>query len=136
MITIYGLTDEHGQIRYVGVTNDPAVRFKWHTWNKYGKDFNIAGMAVLSRVVDEDRVTAQREEQRWIDYFGMDNLFNVRTACQKPDPPIGLPDAMPLTPQSMGRLGGLARAKTISQEKRTEIARLGGLARQKKAAQP
>lgn len=42
----------------------------------------------------------------------------------------------PLTPQSMGRLGGLARAKTLSKGKRSEIVRLGGLARQKKEKKP
>lgn len=33
-----------------------------------------------------------------------------------------------LDPQSMGRLGGLARAKKLSKKQRSAIARLGGLA--------
>ena len=39
----------------------------------------------------------------------------------------------PLTPQTMGKLGGLARAKALSQKQRTAIATKAGLARQKKA---
>lgn len=31
-----------------------------------------------------------------------------------------------LTPQTMGRLGGLARSKKLSKAQRTEIARKGG----------
>lgn len=41
----------------------------------------------------------------------------------------------PLTPQSMGRLGGLARAKKLSKAKRIEIATKGGQALAKKMRQ-
>ena len=34
--------------------------------------------------------------------------------------------------QALGKLGGLARAKKLSKERRAAIAKLGGLARQKK----
>lgn len=36
----------------------------------------------------------------------------------------------------MGKKGGLARARKLSQAKRTEIAKAGGIARQKKARTP
>ena len=38
--------------------------------------------------------------------------------------------------QALGKLGGLARAKKLSKEKRTAIATAGGIARQKKARKP
>ena len=75
MITVYGLTDEHGQIRYVGATERPAARFKQHLKGRCGSLFSIHGMAVLSKVDTE--MLSSHEEQAWINYFGMDNLFNI-----------------------------------------------------------
>lgn len=78
MITVYGLTDEHGQIKYVGQTRRPEVRFRQHVSGKLKSFFRICGLAVLERVVDVKR--AYWREQAWIDFFGMDNLFNKAPA--------------------------------------------------------
>lgn len=72
MITIYGLTDEFGQIRYVGQTGDAVARYKSH---KYGKwNFTPSGFAVLERVTS--RKDANSSETKWIQFFGKDNLHN------------------------------------------------------------
>jgi hypothetical protein len=85
MITVYGLTDEHGQIRYVGQTGNPSERFRVHekTWH----DFKVEGLAVLS--VEDTDEKANAKERKWITYFGLDNLHNKingpRTATCAPD---------------------------------------------------
>ena len=42
----------------------------------------------------------------------------------------------PLNPKSMGRLGGLARAKKLTKAQRVAIARLGGLGKHKQRGKP
>ncbi len=71
MITIYGLTDEHGQIRYVGQTSRPHERYKEH---KSAGKIPVHGMAILASA--EEGKPASRAEQDWIEFFGIDNLFN------------------------------------------------------------
>ncbi len=73
MITVYGLTDEHGQIRYVGQTQNLKQRFANHRSSQ--KSFEVAGMAVLSRRDYFEEACA--EEVRWIEFFGLSNLANI-----------------------------------------------------------
>jgi hypothetical protein len=71
MITVYGITDEFGQIRYVGQTSRPHERYKEH--RRAGK-IPVHGMAILASA--KEGVPASRAEQDWIEFFGIDNLFN------------------------------------------------------------
>lgn len=74
-ITVYGLTNEHGQIMYVGQTNNTRSRFTTHCARI--DEFFVAGMAHLS--VSSTRRAANRLEKRWIGFFGIENLYNTRT---------------------------------------------------------
>lgn len=70
--TIYGLTDECGNICYVGKTVNMRSRFKSHLRRQ--DSFNVTGMARLQLIKIGDDVDA--EEKRWIRFFGRENLFN------------------------------------------------------------
>ena len=73
MITIYGLTDEHGQIRYIGQTISPASRFRSHCDSR--EDFFPVGFAPLeTQTTNADACNAER---KWIEFFGLDNLCNT-----------------------------------------------------------
>ena len=89
MITVYGLTDEHGQIRYVGSTKNPSLRFNQHSSGKCGVLFNVHGLAVLARANTGD--LAVQHERSWVDYFGMDNLFNKARPCSSSGAACALP---------------------------------------------
>jgi len=82
MITVYGLTDPYGQIRYVGQTCRPSGRFRDHD----GLFDGLTGFAVLATVTNEE--SARTIENQWIAFFGRDNLFNERggsaTETQRP----------------------------------------------------
>jgi hypothetical protein len=64
MITIYGITDEFGQIRYVGHIRNSQQRFAQH---QAGMDFNVVGMAILECV--ETRALVTEAEHKWINFF-------------------------------------------------------------------
>ena len=70
--TIYGLTDSLGQVHYVGQTFSPKIRYRSHRRSKM--PFAVSGLAVLSVV--RSRAQANYEERRWIEFYGMDNLYN------------------------------------------------------------
>lgn len=72
MITVYGLTDEHGQIRYVGQTANPTERFKSHL--AFAHAFQVSGFATLAEM--ESDSDACEAERKWIAFFGRDNLHN------------------------------------------------------------
>ena len=94
MITVYGLTDEHGQIRYVGSTKNPSLRFNQHRSGKCGVLFNVHGLAVLARANTGD--LAVQHERSWVDYFGMDNLFNKARPCSSSGAALNLPALLSL----------------------------------------
>jgi hypothetical protein len=71
-VTVYGLTNEFGQICYVGQTRHLEARFRAHL--KYGHPFIVAGLAVLA--IKTSLNLANRWEQKWIAFFGLENLFN------------------------------------------------------------
>ena len=79
MITVYGITDQHGQIRYVGMTGNPKQRFARHRSTQ--KSFEVCGMAILA-VKDE---WDEDEEAKWIDFFGMENLVNATDGRRRKD---------------------------------------------------
>lgn len=86
MITVYGITDPYGQIRYVGMTTNPAQRFATHRSSQ--KSFEVTGFAVLAQKDEWDTA----EEAKWIEFFGLGNLTN-KSAGYRPFPDIG--DVMP-----------------------------------------
>lgn len=67
MLTIYGLVDCAGTIRYVGKTGSPKTRLRQHQ----GKRPWVAGLVVLEVVADDDGRDAERrhiaEWSRWGD---------------------------------------------------------------------
>ena len=71
--TVYGLTDEHGLIRYVGQTCNLQSRFQAHAKNG-SLPFSVSGMAILR--VARDRHEANEAEKEWVAFFGRDNLCN------------------------------------------------------------
>jgi len=71
--TIYGLTDEHGLIRYVGQTCNLRSRFQDHA-KRRDLPFSVSGMAILT--VTKDRAEANEAEKAWVAFFGQDNLCN------------------------------------------------------------
>jgi predicted GIY-YIG superfamily endonuclease len=73
-VTVYGLTNEHGQICYVGQTRKVVARFNAHRSER--RDFQVSGLVVLAGQLEWS--AANREEEKWIALFGKDNLFNRR----------------------------------------------------------
>lgn len=71
-ILIYGLTDEHGQIRYVGQTIRPEAWFLQHA--KIDYPFVVMGMAHLGWAATD--FLASILERKWIAFFGLENLHN------------------------------------------------------------
>jgi len=78
MITVYGLTDEHGQIRYVGQTGNPRQRFLQHRSSQ--KTFTVVGMAKLAEMQEWN----EDEESKWIAFFGLENLVNRSPGTSTP----------------------------------------------------
>lgn len=81
---IYGLTNEHGNICYVGQTCHAVPRFRLHTRSNH--KFTVSGMALLAQAQYQEE--ANRLERKWIAFLGIDNLFNVRKggAYKRKDP--------------------------------------------------
>ncbi|MDH5667839.1 MAG: GIY-YIG nuclease family protein [Nitrospira sp.] len=71
--TVYGLTDEHGLIRYVGLTRNLHNRFLSHVSSRK-LPFQVSGMAILA--TSTDLWEANDHEQQWIEFFGADSLCN------------------------------------------------------------
>lgn len=71
-ITVYGLTNECGQICYVGITSNPHERFHAHSNGDW--EFSVTGLAVLART--RSLQEARQLERQWIEFFGFENLHN------------------------------------------------------------
>ena len=70
--TIYGLTNEHGQIFYIGKAMSLVNRYSAHL--KASWPFRLCGLAILEHVaVGQDDNAAER---KWIKFFGRDVLCN------------------------------------------------------------
>jgi len=90
---IYGLTDQFGQIRYIGQSERLSARYKEH--KKRFKDHGIVGMAILETLsIGADPDLA---EIKWIAFFGRDNLLNQTNGGS------GAWPSRPLPPESVER---------------------------------
>jgi hypothetical protein len=78
MITVYGLTDYAGEVRYVGQTCYPKPRL--YELKKRHFPFEIAEMKTLEVV--ETNEQAAEAETLWINHYGLENLENKhRGSC-------------------------------------------------------
>lgn len=71
---IYGLTNEHGLVCYVGQTTNCERRFMEHVARPPARNVSIVGLAILAAVSSRDE--ANQCESRWIQFFGRHSLLN------------------------------------------------------------
>lgn len=133
---IYGLSNEFGQILYIGKSRVPIRRYREHL--KLGHPFTVAGLALLEIVPDGGN--ANVAERKWIKFFGRDNLFNRTNGgngawatpmadetrsklsrimkIQRRENPSYL---RPTTPEYRQRLSDVHKGKTLSPEARQKV---------------